>query len=536
MFDVSFIYKIVDKFSRPSDIIQASANKTKRAVRGMGDAARRAGGAFQRTGQKLRGMADLQNSAAAAAATFAIAMPTKRAMAFEQAVTNLDKALDFDSANSRSAFINDLRTMAPSLGLTSTNMANLAFEAAKLGIAQDEIAGFTKLAAQASVAFDGLAIEDAGQIIGDLKTRFGLATDGVGEMLDAINKLADNTNRSGGEILNVVGRLSGQFSSLKFPPELGAGLATFARQIATTDELASSGMKMFLRELDQAKLAAAPIETITETLRGLADMGIADRAFAIEDMFGKEAATFVSGMVDKIDTLGSTMGIVADKSNFLGSMQAEFARQAGTAGFKVQELKAGFDNLMVTIGERIIPILVRALAAIKPVVAAVGRFVENNPNIVKAGVAFVAVGTAVLGLAAGVGIIMGLVSPVGLLVAGVVALGAGITAVWGDMKAWLADVTGPFKGLADIAGTFMGAIGGTAAKVGEFFGIGGQDPTIADPDRTTPGGDLLSAAGQSIGLNGSIGISVDGPGRVTESSLESDAGGDLGMNLGAVRR
>lgn len=531
MFDVSFIYKIVDKFSAPSAQIQRSAERTKAAVKGMGNAARRMGSGIQNAGERLRGLANTATIAGGAIANFAIAMPTKAAIDFEKSVIDLDKAFDFKSAGQRAAFVNDLRSMGPGLGLMATETSALAFEAGKLGIAQADVAGFVDAVAQASVALDGLTPQEGVQISGDLMTRFGLDVEGVRLMLDSVNSLADGTNRAGGEILNVTSRLSGQFQALKFPPELATGLATFARQIATTDELASSGMKMFLRELDQAKLAAAPLETITAKLEEIAAISdVGERAAFIEDQFGKEAMTFVQGAVEGLDTLGKTMSIVADKSNFAGSSGKEFQKQMGSTAMQAQVLRAQFNDLLITIGERLLPVMKRAIEGITPFIAAVKKFIDENPNVVKAAAAFVAVATAVVGLGVLAGFVIGLLNPVTLLVAGVVGLGAAIVSVWDDFKGFLADVTGPFKILADGVAGFMGNVERGAQRVGRFFGIGEEDPTIANPN---PG--LAIDQARQNHINGQINIAVDGPGKVTHTDLTTDLPGNLGMNLGATR-
>lgn len=540
-FDVSFIYRIIDKYSKPLKRIATNTtgfqNKIGNAGFKMGKGLFGLPSKLDGIGKKLRGLPSLANSAGAAFAVMAASIPVNRAMSFESAVTNLDKKFKFKSLSERSDFIKGLKKMGPELGFNAVQMANLAFEAGKLNIAQEDVQRFVKTAAQTSIALDGLPIEESGQIIGDLKNKFGLAMDGVELFLDSINTLADDTTTNGGAILNIVQRLSGQFKALEIPPELGAGIAAFAAQLEVTPELAASKMRMFMRSLDQAALSAKPLETITGELNKISKMPIAEQAVYIEDAFGKEASSFIMSMAKSTDLFAKTMANVADQTNFAGSRMAEFDRQMATKEMRLAVVRAKFDSLLITIGEKLLPIVGRAADAAGPLLEKMMNFVDQNPGIVKLAAGIGLIVAAAIPLAGIIGTVLLIFNPVGLAIAGVtLAIGLAVAATirwWDKFKAFGSWVD---KVLTAIFGDFWGKVKDVGSTIKSAFNWvigGGDEATITDQPANFKPPDIIAgqAANQNVALSGNIGIHVDGPGKVREAGMTTTPPANLGFNV-----
>lgn len=540
-FDVSFIYRIIDRYSAPLAKIERKTSRLNTTMARIGQAAGRGVGrtitGLDNLGAKLRGVPSLANSAGIALTAMGAAMPFNRAVAFEDAIGDLDKKFTFSSLSERSDFIKGLQKTGIELGFTGTKMAQLAFEAGKLNIAADDIQKFTKLSSQASVAFDGLPIEAAGQIIGDLKNRLSLSIGGVEELLDSVNILADNTTTNGGQILNVLGRMSSQFQALKFPPELAAGFSAFARQVSVSDELAASGLKQFTNKLiemgHQADLQRAPVETINKVLQKIRDLPAGQQGSAIIDMFGLEASTFVQGLVNKGELLAETLSHVADKTNFAGSMQGEFERKTANASFKIEQMRARIDQMLVTIGNQLIPIFHDVVAAIAPAIEKFTAFVQENPGLIKMAALIAGVTAAFIAVAGAIGAVMLVFNPVALAITTFLTSATALVyAFWEPFKAfasWLEATLMPIFGrLGSLASTVGGAISGAL----DFFGFNEGGNTVID----RPAAQAADVASQGAGaqrnrLDGQIGVSVTGPGQVTQAEVQSDAPGNLGMNV-----
>jgi len=94
----------------------------------------------------------------------------------------------------------------------------------------------------------------------------------------------------------------------------------------------------------------------------------------------------------------------------------------------------------------------------------------------------------------------------------------------------------PFRELFDFITGGFGTVTGLLSNVGSFLGIGGDATPSAVPaaQQSNPG-DLSvgsAKAGQSLQVNGNIGVDVTGPGKVTGTQIKTDPPGKLGFNVG----
>ncbi len=519
-FDVSFVYRIIDRYSSQ---LKAIGDKTERVSKKISGINAKVASSFGKVaggvGKVGRGIKRVSGFAAGAMAAVAVALikPIEHARALEAAISDVDKVFDFESASARTAFIKDLTGLASKLGRTKTEVANLAFEAGKLGIAQEDIARFVELSAKASTALDGLPIEESGQIIGNLANRFKLTTDEVEGMLGAINLLADGTTVNGGQILKVVGRMAGQFAALEIPPEVSSGLAAFARQFAETDELAASGMKMFLRQLDQVKLSQAPIETITDTLTGLADLEIGERIATIEEMFGLEASTFVQGLVANVDSLGSTMDIVADKTKNAASLQSEFNRKMGTSDQKITNAKNRLVDVSSTIGQAFLPALGVLSDKFIELAPRIEAFFTNNQDKITAFTqAFIDAGPIISDV---FGFIMRVAERLFAIIGKII-----------DAIKFVANMSIGKKAIefAVSAGNFVGN------SLDSLLGTNQQSEKAGGLAAAGAGNLTVNAAqgNQSVSVNGTIGVEGRNGASVVDTRIKSDPPGALGFNVG----
>jgi TP901 family phage tail tape measure protein len=544
---VSFRFELLDHFSAKMRQIQGNSRRFMTSM--------------QNASGKMQDIAGPIQAATAGMIGMGIAFPIRKAIEFETAVSDLDKAFNFDSAGQRAKFIADIKTMAPDLGITSTELAKLAFSAGKLGIALPDVAEFSQIAAQAAVAFDGLAIEDAGQVIGELRTRFNLTNQGVRELLDSVNTLADNTTADGGQILEVLTRLSGSFKTFKVPPEIAAGLATVARQIGITDELAASGMGQFFQKMiksgKQMDLVKDPMGAITKELIEAKRLMDAGQAAVLQDPktgFGQQAFEFVSALAGNLQVLESTMANVTDKTKFMGSAQAEYNRKTETTAFKLAKVQSQLDNLMIAIGDHLLPAIQALVTNLGPVLAKMMKFVEQHPMVIKISVAVLAIVAAVAAATAAVGLFMSVLTPVAALIGGmallfspwvvaiggIIALAAVLLTAWQPIKDFFAFLwEGISSQVTDLTNWMLGIDAAptpavAAAQVTQGIPANDNMTAIGAAAATGVSAEAAALRAQQVQLNGQIGVAVQGPGRVTSATMQTSAPGNVGTNVAGV--
>ena len=277
------------------DLGKASSRSLKALNQDLKQTARQASGITkQKKGFKDAGTA-LTGFVAAAGLKSGFSAIKDEAFALEQSIVNLKKAFDFKTDDELKLFTDGLSAVKNEIGLSKTEINDLAFQAGKLGLPKDEVAGFASLVGKTAVAFES-DLGSATKVLADLRTKFGLNNRELQLTLGTVNTLADNTSANANDILEVTQRLSGQFKALNVPPELASGFAAVARQISVTPELAASGMKQFIQGLQDTKKVGKDVGialqkdfsgTIFKVLKSLNKLPKETRSIKVQEMFNK---------------------------------------------------------------------------------------------------------------------------------------------------------------------------------------------------------------------------------------------------------
>jgi len=388
--NIAYIYRIIDKFSTPAKKISAAVYK-------VGDAVKRTQPALRKFGEKAK---SVEGALAGAGLGAALALVTSKAMDFEDVMTDVRKVTEFKTEDQFRAFREGLLKTSVVLGKTPVALAAIAEQGGKLGILPQHMNDFIDVVAKTSVAF-GMMESTAGETIGKLKSMFELTVGETGNLMDAVNFLADNTTSSGEQMIEIIKRTSGTFKTFKMPTEFIAGWASFANQIETTSELAASGLNMMASRMTQIpgmleKMIKDPNKAMRDMLISLSKMDKIDRTRYIYKTFGQDAAKFVMKAVESTQALASTMDLVSDKTSFSGSMMKELEKKLKTGKTAWAKMKAVVDILAITLGDVLLPYVKEVAPKIVKAGLAFREWSKAHPKIVKIGLAIAAI-TAVVG-------------------------------------------------------------------------------------------------------------------------------------------
>lgn len=474
------------------------------------------------------------------------------AFELEQTVINLSKIFDFSSKNELKTFTGSLSGVRSEIGLSKSEINDLAFQAGKLGLPKDEVAEFALLVGKSAVAFED-TLQNATETLADLKTKFGLNNKELQLTLGTVNTLADSTNAKAKDILEVTKRLSGQFKALGVPPEVAAGFAATARQIGVTTETSASGMKMFLQGLLDVKKAgpgmAASLQkdfkgTIFKVIDKLKSFDKAKQPEIVQKMFGKEASTFVLALMNSTDVLNKTLAISADKIQNISSLDKEFNRQKEAGLFLQQQTDAAWKDFKAILGTIVLPAIKSLLVGLTAVLTKVSAFAEKHPTIVKVILAFGAFATAVAAIAGGIAI-LGAAIPA--FIAGLSAIGtvlAVITGPIGLIVVGIGAITTGFLGLLAEGGKVSKMFNEIGAWVDNFFGTSlGSTVTggitnfakdlFGESNTQAVSVEKKTKNEQNINLNGNLRIQAEPGTKVLGGNLKKSSPGNLGMNIAA---
>jgi TP901 family phage tail tape measure protein len=492
-FSVSYIYQILDKYSGPLRRIDKVTQKyrqkvqqTEKAVGGLHTRMERA----RKSTDKLSGAMAGFGGAAAFTSIF------KMSSRLEDSLSGVQRVMEFTGENTINSFRGDLEKMSLQLGRSTSTLADMSYAAGKLGITgRKDILTFVSLSAKMADSFD-MAGDAASHSMGQIRAKLSLPMPQIKTLTDSLNFLADSTSASGENMINIIRRASGTFKGLEIKPTDIAGWAAFADIIETSPEVAASGLnRMFaILKTNKAmaeKMVAAPTETVKTLLLQLSKLDKVSQAMATEQIFGQETGRFVTKAVQAVARLDDTLTI-AGSNKAIDSIQREFDTLAQRASFRTRQIAISFKQTMIVLGDHVKEFVVSVAPYLIKLSKFVKNFSKNHPLLIKIGLAFFAILTAislvlvamgpltsiwkgfvfmmsVVGtvLSAVIATIGFLISPIGLAIVALIGL-----AYWLSKPGKLKDAWTNLKNAALGFGRAMVAVWGITKKVftGDFGG------------------------------------------------------------------
>ncbi len=352
----------------------------------------------------------VDSAAAAYALARALAQPIQSAIAFESAMADVAKVSGFDDGG-LAAFGADLRRLATSeIPMAVTELAELAENAAASGIADSDLLNFTRMTAKAALAW-GVSGGQAGEDLAKIKEALRLSIDETMLFADAINHLSDRTASTAPDLTQFARNVAaqGEFfgysreESLAFGSAMisaGAEVSVASTSFRNMGKALTIGTAATARQkkafatlgLDARKVAKGmqddAVGTTLEVIKRIGQVPAEMRASVMSQMFGDEARG-LAPLLGDLELLERSLGYVANKTDYAGSVQEEFARRAATTEFNLQRLKNQVDGVALAIGNALLPAINGAAQAVAPMLIAMADFAAAHPEIVQAVVAIV---------------------------------------------------------------------------------------------------------------------------------------------------
>lgn len=373
------------------------------------------------TGLGKMGFSDLITGGALAAPFIA---GSKAAIDFESNMADVKKVVDFDTPEQFKQMGNDVLNMSKRLPMAAEGIAQIVAAGGQAGIAKEELARFAEDAVKMGVAFDTTA-EESGDMMAKWRTSFKMTQDEVVNLADKINYLSNNGPARSGQISEIVTRIGplGEVAGIA-SGEIAAMGATLAG-IGIESEVGATGMKNFMLaltsgasatnkqkqafkslRLDSKQLAAGMQKdakaTMLEVLQRISDVDKTKQAGLLTQLFGRESIGAIAPLITRLDLLKKNLGMVADETQYAGSMQKEYEARAATTANNIQLLKNQFKAAAINLGSIFLPAINDTLAVISPFASMLGDLIRDNPQLIKSiamvGVSLIGMKLAVFGV------------------------------------------------------------------------------------------------------------------------------------------
>lgn len=333
------------------------------------------------------------------AQVMAAALPIKKAMAFESAMADVRKVIDFESPEQFKLMQYDILEMSTKMPMAAEKIAEIVTAAGRAGIARSELMKFTKDAVRMGIAFD-MAGGEAGDAMVGMRTIFGINQQEVIKLGDAYNYLDNNMDTTAADLVQIankagstarlfglngiqLGALGATFKALKTPTDVaGTAINAILMKLATSDK---QGAK-FEGALDRIGYSAEDMKyaieedaqgALMEFLKAVRDSE--DVMGNLSDLFGLEYADDVSKLVGSLSTYEDAIAKVSNQTKFAGAMNDEYATRIKTTEANLGMFINKLTWLGNTIGATVLPALNSSMSALGGVVGVVNDAAQSVP-------------------------------------------------------------------------------------------------------------------------------------------------------------
>lgn len=330
----------------------------------------------------------------------------KPAVAFESAMADVKKVVDFDSPEELKQMESDIKKLSETIPLSLEGLTQIVAAGGQLGVAKSELTAFAETAAQMSVAFD-ITADEAGQSMAKLSNVLQMPISEMSKVGDVINHLSNNIAATAPEITEVnlragamaktfglsyneVSALAGTFVSMGKSPEIaGTAINMMASRLKLIPVSSGAAREAF----DQLGISMAEYTEMIESGRGkdalltvldaLTKIQGVKRSQIMVDMFGENANRHINSLVESLDTLKANFELVANETEYAGSMQREFAARSATTENNLQLLKNQMAVLATNVGATLLPAINSVVGIFGQAASSLAEFAEKHPTLIK---------------------------------------------------------------------------------------------------------------------------------------------------------
>lgn len=408
---IGIVLATIDKMSAP---INAAFSKAQNRLSSFAKKTEQLADKSFKTGQQLIGSG------------LAVAAPLYKAFdaasEYETKMVDIGKQLQANNPQEYAAKLASMSKQVLSLGhelpLATGEIQEMIASSLRMGVAEDKVVDFTKQVTKMAVAFDMPAGEIADSV-GKIANVFKIPIEKVGDFADAINYLDDNTMAKGPELIDVLQRIGGSAKALKAND--AAALASTMLSLGESAETSGSGINAMLNKLGAATMQSKKFQEGMEMLglssadiqKKMSSQGTAKNAImdvfdhinklkpekqteALVRLFGAEHGPKLAKLANNMKEFRRQLELVQGAEK--GSMDKEYQKRIETSAAKMQIFKNRINELWVTIGNSLLPVVNKIIAKASVWLDKIGKFIEKHPTlvgwIIKAALAFSALSIA----------------------------------------------------------------------------------------------------------------------------------------------
>lgn len=376
----------------------------------------------------------------------AISNPVNVAKTFESAMSDVRKAVDFESPEAFKALSDDVLELSTRIPIAAEGLAGIVAAGGQSGIATDQLVAFAELAGKIGVAFD-ISAERSGTAMTEVRSALQLTLGETGALFDGVNHLSNNMESTAPRLLDFLSGAGASGKQFSFAPSetlafgsamISAGAApdVAVTSFMNTGRALSRGSSATKRQTDAfqsigldpedvaRRLHEGAVSTTIDVFERISQLPEHLRATTSSDIFGDEVRA-IAPLMTNLDLLREALNLVSDESNYLGSAEREYQVRAKTTENSEQLAANELTQASIVAGDTILPVYNEVLVLTRDLLSATTAWIREHPKLTK----WLLVGGAALGaMAIAGGLLMtaaaGLIGTFAVMRFGLVGLGA----------------------------------------------------------------------------------------------------------------
>ncbi|QJD87904.1 phage tail tape measure protein [Cohnella herbarum] len=427
------------------------------------------------------------------------ALAIKSSIEFESAFAGVRKTVDATEEELQ-GFRKGILDMSKEIPAAATEIAAVAEAAGQLGIKNEAILGFTRTMVDLGVATN-LSSDEAATALARLANITQMPQENFDRLGSTIVALGNNLATTEADIVAMGLRLAGAGNQVGLTEDQ---ILSFAGALSSVGIEAEAGGSAVSRVMIDMAQAAATGGKAVGGFAAVAGMSASQFQKAFQDDAAGALISFIEGLGHMSDAGENVFGVLDDlglseirvrdallrasgagdlfrESLEIGSkaweennaLSNEAAQRYATTESRLKILKNRFDDVIGTIGDALVPVMMEALDAMEPLLKLVSDAANWFANldssmqrtiIIIAGIAaaigpvLVVIGTVISSFSALLPVLAAIVSPVGLIVAGIAALVAGLVYLYNTNETVRETLNATWEWLSATAGTVFNAI------------------------------------------------------------------------------
>lgn len=348
------------------------------------------------------------------------------AIEFESAMAGVSKTSDM-SNEELAAMADEFQRMSTNIPVSANELASIAETAGQLGVAKDDLASFTEVMAKLSTATT-MSAEEGATMLAQLANITQMDPKDYERLASTVVDLGNNFATTEQKILDMSQGMAAAANLAGMSEADITGLSAAISSLGIESQAGATSASKLITELDKAVQTG---DNLSEFAR-VAGMTGADFAKAWGEDAAGALALFITGLNDTerngksatliLEELGITevrmqrmMLSLAGSGDLLNraletsnqawrdntALQVEADKRYQTTESKIKMARNAFENLKVTIGEQLTPVIGQLADAFNRIISGITEWMEKNPELTQAiltGIGIFAAGAAGIGV------------------------------------------------------------------------------------------------------------------------------------------